>query len=103
MEGVPSIFSFIRQYSVLSKSCSAARKDRESVQRAASVKVTTAVPAEPSKPDIHSLPFQCFAVYSLWCASAVGKIQADKCSCIITSRKAHNLASINVFIILFAI
>ena len=38
--------------------------------------VTTTLPAEPSKPQSQSRPFQCGAMYSLWWGSVPGMIKA---------------------------
>lgn len=72
--------------------------DRKAVQSAAASIVTTTVPAEPLKPEIHSRPFQWSATYSLLCASVLGKMKAPSPSRSITWRSAAILSTILVII-----
>ena len=50
--------------------------------------VITAVPAEPVKPDIHSLDFQYGATYSLRCGSVLGIMKASMPSLFNNARRA---------------
>ena len=92
MLGVSSKPSFISTKPVPSSCSAAAMKYLESVQRAASLRVTTAVPAEPLKPDIHSRHFQWSGTYSPLCGSVLGKMNASMLSRRITSRRADILS-----------
>ena len=64
MDGVEGSLSFIKTKGVPDSCSSAAMKYLESVQSAAFSSVTTAVPAEPLNPEIHSLVFQWSGIYS---------------------------------------
>ena len=101
MLGVSSKPSFISTKPVPSSCSAAAMKYLESVQRAASLRVTTAVPAEPLKPDIHSRHFQWSGTYSPLCGSVLGKMNASMLSRRITSRRAEILSG--MFIVLFSV
>ena len=61
-----------------SSCCSACKKYRPSVHKAAWCRVITAVPAEPVKPEINSRRLSAAAMYSFWWASSVGTIKACK-------------------------
>ena len=98
--GVPFTFRRISWNEVPSSCFSAARKYLLSVQRAAESIVTTAVPAEPSNPLIHSLPFHLSGVYSEWCGSVDGKTKASSFSRRITSRRlARRLSTVSFIMV----
>ena len=94
--GVPSIFIFISTNSVPASCSAAAMKYLESVHNAAPVIVTTAVPAEPLNPLIHSRPFQCSGTYSPLCGSVLGNMKAPRCSLRMMSRSDLSLFPIMI-------
>ena len=60
--------------------------------------VTTAVPADPSKPEIHFRPSHRAGTYSLLCGSVLGKMKAARCSRFITRRSCSTLSAIIIVI-----
>ena len=83
-----------------SSSCWAAwRKYRESVHNPAWLVVTTAVPADPSNPEIQVRAAQWLASYSLWCGSVPGMMKAVIPALPISSRRALSRGNVDFLII----
>ena len=97
MEGVPAMRSFISTKGVPANCSSAARKYRLSVHSAASSRPTTAVPALPLNPLIHSRVFQCEGTYSPLCGSELGKIKASSPRSLKNVRKRSTRSTILFF------